>query len=140
MSGLIRRIRKPSSPAMMAACGIPSTAGYNGGRGKNLPISQFYHVSVDDNDPYRVYGGLQDNSCWVGESQYPGGINNSQWENVFNGDGFFTFPDPADPDYIYAEYQGGTVGRVHRRTHEARNIQPRPNYKEKLRWNWNTPM
>ncbi|MDQ6938555.1 MAG: sialidase [Verrucomicrobiota bacterium] len=117
---------------------------FNGGskwwKGNNLPISQFYHVSVDDNDPYKVYGGLQDNSCWVGASQYPGGINNAQWENVFNGDGFYVFPDPADPDYIYAEYQGGIVGRVHRRTHEARNIQPAPNYKEKLRWNWNTPM
>jgi photosystem II stability/assembly factor-like uncharacterized protein len=117
---------------------------YNSGskwwKGENLPVSQFYHVSVDDNDPYRVYGGLQDNSCWVGDSQYPGGITNSRWENVFNGDGFFTFSDPADPDYIYAEFQGGYVGRVNRHTHQARDIQPKPNYNEKLRWNWNTPM
>lgn len=117
---------------------------YNSGskwwKGGNLPVSQFYHVSLDDKDPYRVYGGLQDNSCWVGESQYPGGITNSQWENLYNGDGFFTFPDPADPDYLYAEYQGGFVGRVNRNTHESREIQPKPNYKEKLRWNWNTPM
>jgi photosystem II stability/assembly factor-like uncharacterized protein len=117
---------------------------YNGGskwwKGENLPVSQFYHVSVDDNDPYRVYGGLQDNSSWVGESQYPGGIANSQWENMYGGDGFWMFPDPADPDYLYAEYQGGNVGRVNRYTHEARNIQPRPNYKEKLRFNWNTPI
>jgi photosystem II stability/assembly factor-like uncharacterized protein len=117
---------------------------YNSGskwwKGENLPVSQFYHVSVDDNDPYRVYGGLQDNSCWVGQSQYPGGITNAQWENVFNGDGFFTFSDPADSDYIYAEYQGGIVGRVNRYTHEGRDIQPRANYKEKLRFNWNTPL
>jgi photosystem II stability/assembly factor-like uncharacterized protein len=117
---------------------------YNGGakwwKGDNLPVSQFYHVSVDNNDPYRVYGGLQDNSSWVGESQYPGGITSSQWENMYNGDGFWMFPDPADPDYIYAEFQGGTVGRVNRYTHEARTIQPTPNYKEKLRYNWNTPI
>jgi photosystem II stability/assembly factor-like uncharacterized protein len=117
---------------------------YNGGskwwKGDNLPVSQFYHVSLDDNDPYRVYGGLQDNSCWVGQSQYPGGITNHQWENMYNGDGFWMFPDPSDPDYIYAEYQGGIVARVNRYTHEARNIQPTPNYKEKLRYNWNTPM
>ena len=96
---------------------------YNSGskwwKGDNLPVSQFYHVSVDDQDPYRVYGGLQDNSCWIGDSQYPGGITNSRWENLYNGDGFFTFPDPSDPDYIYAEYQGGYVGRVNRHTHEA---------------------
>jgi photosystem II stability/assembly factor-like uncharacterized protein len=117
---------------------------YNGGskwwKGGNLPVSQFYHVSLDDNDPYGVYGGLQDNSSFVGQSQYPGGITNAQWENMYNGDGFWMFQDPADPDYIYAEYQGGEIGRVNRHTHEARNIKPRPNYKEKLRFNWNTPI
>src|SRR5437762_2859351 len=117
---------------------------FNGGakwwKAGNLPVSQFYHVSVDDKDPYRVYGGLQDNSSFVGESQYPGGVTNAQWENMYNGDGFWMFPDPADPDYIYAEYQGGEIGRVNRYTHEARNIKPRPNYKEKLRFNWNTPI
>jgi photosystem II stability/assembly factor-like uncharacterized protein len=117
---------------------------YNGGakwwKAGNLPVSQFYHVSLDDKDPYRVYGGLQDNSSFVGESQYPGGITNAQWENMYNGDGFWMFPDPADPDYIYAEYQGGEIGRVNRNTHEARDIKPRPNYNEKLRFNWNTPI
>ena len=117
---------------------------YNGGskwwKGGNLPVSQFYHVSLDDVDPYRVYGGLQDNSSWVGESQYPGGIGNAQWENMYGGDGFWMFADPADPDYLYAEAQGGTIGRVNRRTHEARDIQPKANYKEKLRFNWNTPI
>lgn len=117
---------------------------YNGGskwwKGDNLPVSQFYHVSVDDNDPFQVYGGLQDNSSWVGQSQYPGGINNAQWENMFGGDGFWMFSDPADPDYLYAEAQGGYIGRVNRHTHEGRDIQPKPNYKEKLRWNWNTPI
>ncbi|HXP34889.1 MAG TPA: hypothetical protein VN827_05020, partial [Chthoniobacterales bacterium] len=62
---------------------------YNGGskwwKGENLPVSQFYHVSLDDEDPYRVYGGLQDNSSWVGDSQYPGGITNHRWENMYNG-------------------------------------------------------
>src|SRR5713101_4662751 len=67
---------------------------YDGGsrwwKAANLPVSQFYHVSVDDKDPYQVYGGLQDNSSWVGDSAYPGGISNSRWENVYNGDGFWT--------------------------------------------------
>jgi photosystem II stability/assembly factor-like uncharacterized protein len=109
-------------------------------KGENLPISQFYHVSVDDRDPFQVYGGLQDNSSWVGQSQYPGGITNHQWENMFGGDGFWMFSDPADPDYLYAEAQGGNIGRVNRITHQGRDIQPKPNYKEKLRWNWNTPI
>jgi photosystem II stability/assembly factor-like uncharacterized protein len=107
----------------------------------NLPVSQFYHVSVDNADPYHVYGGLQDNSSWVGDSSYPGGIANSQWENMYGGDGFWMFEDPSDPDYLYAEAQGGEIGRVNRYTHETRDIHPWPNYGEKkLRFNWNTPI
>ena len=107
----------------------------------NLPVSQFYHVSVDDHDPYRVYGGLQDNSSWVGDSSYPDGVSNSRWENMFGGDGFWMWPDPSDPDYLYAESQGGSLGRVNRYTHEARAIAPYARYSEKkLRFNWNTPV
>ncbi len=118
---------------------------YDGGnrwwKAENLPISQFYHVSVDMDIPYHVYGGLQDNSSWVGDSAYPGGITNSRWENMYGGDGFWMFADPADQDYIYAEYQGGEIGRVNRKTHETRNIKPLPQYNEgKLRYNWNTPI
>ncbi len=107
----------------------------------NLPVSQFYHVSVDNADPYHVYGGLQDNSDWVGDSSYPGGVTNSRWENLFGGDGFWVFEDPADPNYIYAESQGGEIGRVNRHTLEVRSIKPFPNYNEKrLRFNWNAPI
>ncbi|MEO8622973.1 MAG: sialidase, partial [bacterium] len=110
-------------------------------KGDNLPVSQFYHVSVDMNRPYRVYGGLQDNSSWVGESAYPGGITSHQWENMYGGDGFWMFADPSDPDYLYAEAQGGEIGRVNRKTHESRPIKPLPQYGEKkLRYNWNTPI
>src|SRR5262249_54859071 len=106
----------------------------------NLPVSQFYHVSIDERDPYQVYGGLQDNSSWVGDSSYPGGVNNARWENMYGGDGFWMWSDPTDPNYIYAESQGGDIGRLNRHTHELRNIQPQADYKEKLRWNWNTPI
>ncbi len=116
-------------------------AGNKWWKADNLPVSQFYHVSVDMDMPYHVYGGLQDNSSWVGESEYPGGITSSRWENMYGGDGFWMFVDPTDPDYLYAESQGGEIGRVNRRTHEARNIKPLPRYQEgKLRYNWNTPI
>ena len=106
----------------------------------NLPVSQFYHVSTDDRDPYQVYGGLQDNSSWVGDQEYPGGISNSRWENLYGGDGFWAYPDPSDPNFAYAEYQGGHISRINRKTLEQRNIQPLAGYKEKLRYNWNTPV
>jgi photosystem II stability/assembly factor-like uncharacterized protein len=117
---------------------------YDGGnrwwQAQNLPISQFYHVSTDDKDPYQVYGGLQDNSSWVGDQEYPGGITNDRWENLYGGDGFWAFPDPSDPNFTYVEAQGGTIGRVNRQTLQARDIQPKAGYKEKLRFNWNTPI
>ena len=122
---------------------------YDGGnkwwKGDNLPISQFYHVSLDDADPYHVYGGLQDNTSWIGDSAYPSGIPSSKWEPLPGGDGFWAYPDPADPDYVYAESQGGTLGRFNMRTHEGRDIQPKLGAEDlkrydKLRFNWNTPV
>ena len=111
----------------------------------NLPISQYYHASIDDADPYHVYGGLQDNSSWVGDSAYPGGITSSRWENMYGGDGFWMFADPSDSNYVFAEAQGGTIGRVNMRTHEMRDIQPKLGTADlkrytKLRFNWNTPI
>lgn len=106
----------------------------------NLPISQFYHVAADNRDPYLVYGGLQDNSSWVGHSAYPGGISSAAWQNLYDGDGFWTIPDPFDPDIVYAESQGGFIGRVDRKTHTARDIQPKAAKGEKLRFNWNSPI
>jgi len=118
---------------------------YDGGnrwwKANNLPISQFYHVSLDMDRPYHVYGGLQDNSSWIGDSAYPGGITNDRWENIYGGDGFWVFADPSDNDYVYAESQGGYIGRTNRKTLESRAVQPLPQYKEgKLRYNWNTPI
>jgi len=106
----------------------------------NLPVSQFYHVSVDNKDPYQVYGGLQDNSSWVGDSAYPGGITNSRWEVFCGGDGFWAYSDPSDPNHVYCEAQGGTINRVDRTTLASRDIQPKAGYHEKLRFNWNTPI
>jgi len=118
---------------------------YDGGntwwKANNLPISQFYHVSVDNADPYHVFGGLQDNSVWKGDSQYPGGVSNSRWENLGGGDGFWAFVDPADAHYVYGESQGGYIARINLNTLEGRPIKPQPNYGEgKLRFNWNTPI
>jgi photosystem II stability/assembly factor-like uncharacterized protein len=110
-------------------------------RAWNLPTAQFYHVSVDNSNPYHVYGGLQDNSSWIGDSSYPGGVSNSRWENIYGGDGFWVFEDTADPDYVYAEAQGGSIGRVNRHTLVGVSIEPQPQYNEKkLHFNWNTPI
>lgn len=110
---------------------------------KNLPVAQFYRVSVDAEVPYNVYGGLQDNGSWMGPSRSIGGIEGRDWQNVGVGDGFWVMADPKDPGYLYSEYQGGNLARVNTRTGEMRSIKPYANLsggEEDLRFNWNTPM
>ena len=140
-SGSTRPTPSSWSAATMAACGTATTAATSWRMAQNLPISQFYHVSTDNKDPYQVYGGLQDNSAWVGDQEYPGGITNSRWENLLGGDGFWAFSDPVGPQFRLcricraATSRASTAGRC-----KQRDIQPTALYKEKLRFNWNTPI
>ncbi len=107
----------------------------------SIPVSQFYHVAVDNQQPYNVYGGLQDNGSWTAPSQSEGGIENKDWQNVGGGDGFWVQPDMNDKDIVYSEYQGGNMSRINRKVNEGADIQPYPLAGEtKLRWNWNTPI
>lgn len=111
----------------------------------NLPLAQYYHVAVDQQRPYNVYGGLQDNGSWRGPAEVwqAGGIRNHLWIPVGAGDGFETLPDPGDPGIIYSLYQGGGLGRYEVSTGQIRSIQPNPppapGHKQavKLRFNWN---
>ena len=106
----------------------------------NLPLGQFYHVRVDMEEPYRIYGGLQDNGSWVGPAYtwYDGGIINEFWDFIIGGDGFDAMPVPGDPRYCYAQSQGGSVRRVDLLTGEGKNVRPSPaGGGERLRFNWN---
>jgi flagellar hook assembly protein FlgD len=107
----------------------------------NLPVGQFYHVAVDNREPYNIYGGLQDNGSWYAPSAKPNGVNNGDWTAIYGGDGFWTVPDPTDPNIAYAEYQGGNMARVDLRTLKSVSIKPQASAADgKLRWNWNTPI
>ena len=107
----------------------------------NLPVGQFYHVAADNQQPYRIFGGLQDNGSWMAPSAIPGGVQNGDWKAIYGGDGFWTIPDPLDPDIAYAEYQGGNMARINLRTLKSVTIKPQAGANEdKLRWNWNTPI
>ena len=104
-----------------------------------LPLGQFYHVAVDNELPYNVYGGLQDNSAWRGPNTVwqQGGIRSHEWVNLVGGDGFDTRPDLGDPHLVYSMSQGGELIRYDLRTGEQRAIKPSPPEGTRLRFNWN---
>ncbi|WP_282042587.1 WD40/YVTN/BNR-like repeat-containing protein [Winogradskyella flava] len=108
---------------------------------ENLPLSQFYHISVDNDEPYNVYGGLQDNGSWYGPSRSTGGINARDWNSIGGGDGFRVLRHPTK-NIIYSESQGaGNVWRYDVDNELIKTIQPLPmKGHAKLRFNWNAPM
>ncbi|MFP5285445.1 MAG: VPS10 domain-containing protein, partial [Thermoanaerobaculia bacterium] len=108
----------------------------------NLPLAQYYHVNVDMETPYNVYGGLQDNGSWRGPSsvwEERGNIRNHQWQRIGGGDGFDVLPDPEDATRGYSMSQGGDLTRWDLRLGEMRGIKP-PEIdpeNDRLRFNWN---
>lgn len=108
----------------------------------NLPLGQFYHVSVDMDRPFNVYGGMQDNGSWRGPSSVweNGGIRNYHWEEVGFGDGFNTIMDPSSPFLGYSMSQGGRLRRFDLRTGERKEISPWAPDTVSLRFNWNAPL
>ena len=106
---------------------------------ENLPLAQFYHINIDNEMPYNIYGGMQDNGSWVGPaySWTSGAITNAQWQEVYFGDGFDVVPDPEDVRYMYAMSQGGNVSRIDKNTGASKIIKPRHPNGVDLRYNWN---
>jgi photosystem II stability/assembly factor-like uncharacterized protein len=106
---------------------------------ENIPVGQFYHINVDDDMPYNIYGGLQDNGSWVGPSAIwkNGGMRNSEWQEVYFGDGFDVMPRKDDLRYCFAMSQGGELGLIDRKTGDTRYLKPVHPEGAKLRFNWN---
>ncbi len=109
----------------------------------NLPVTQFYNLAVDLQEPfYYVYGGTQDNNTFGGPSgtRNLDGIVNDDWFMTVPGDGFHVQIDPEKPHIVYSESQYGRLIRFDTRTGERRLIQPQPPEGEKYRWNWSSPI
>jgi len=109
----------------------------------NIPVGQFYHVNVDMEHPYNVYGGMQDNGTWVGPAYVwrNAGIRNSYWQEVLFGDGFDAMPDLDNSQFGYAMSQGGNIARYDLQTGFTKNIRPtHPDTKTRLRFNWNAAL
>lgn len=118
-----------------------------------MATGQFYNIALDQSDPYRIMGGLQDNGTWIGPSSTgfeepedkaagvtPTGITNADWKTVYWGDGFHCAFDPDDADLFYAEWQGGNLGSINFRTCEKQYLSPQAREgAPRHRFNWNSP-
>ncbi len=107
----------------------------------NLPVAQFYHINVDYEFPYNVYGGMQDNGSWRGPAYVwkAQGIRNSYWQEISFGDGFDVVPDRDDSRYGWSMSQQGFVSRYDHST--GNNYTVKPNHPDPdvfLRFNWNS--
>lgn len=112
----------------------------------NIPAGEFYAVSVEDADPYRIYGGTQDDAALFGPSdRVPEDGIQDAWRYVWidlwgGGDSYVTRVDPTDPDIIYFEQQFGNFQRKNMRTGTISSIRPRiKDAKPPLRYNWMSP-
>ncbi len=109
----------------------------------NLPIGQFYHVNVDNQTPYNIYGGAQDNDSFRGPAYAWNfqGIRNHQWENLgCCADGFDMAPDPRNDRFGYVMHQGGALLRYDRNTSTFRRVVPSHPEEADLRFNWNAAL
>ncbi|WP_194852393.1 WD40/YVTN/BNR-like repeat-containing protein [Nonlabens antarcticus] len=107
----------------------------------NIPVAQFYHINVDMETPYNVYGGMQDNGSWRGPAYVwrDQGIRNSYWQEISFGDGFDVIPDPDNNRFGYTMSQQGSVQRYDWETGNNYSVQPtHPDPSVDLRFNWNS--
>ena len=108
-----------------------------------IAIGQFYEIGLDNEKPYHICGGLQDNGSWCGPSATfsRDGIVNEDWTLIHGGDGFYAAIDNVDPNIVYTESQDGFLARRNMRTGQERSIKPEAKYGDPhYRFQWNSPV
>ena len=109
-------------------------------------VGQFYFIQVDNEEPYNIYGGLQDNGVWVAPStaqESRGWLQSGQypWESIMGGDGMQVQVDSRDANIVYTGFQFGNYFRINRETGENKRFDIKHTLGEKpYRFNWQTPI
>jgi photosystem II stability/assembly factor-like uncharacterized protein len=108
----------------------------------NIPLGEFYAIGVDMEDPYNIYGGMQDHDSWKGPSNgWAGEITLSDWVTVGGGDGMYNCIDPTDNRWVYNNREFGAMWRFDQKLGIQTTITPRREQgKEPLRFNWTPPI
>jgi len=113
----------------------------------NTPaVGQFYYVAVDEAEPYRVYGGLQDNGVWMGPSTYEASLRwhasgQYPYQSIMGGDGMQVAVDTRENQTVYTGFQFGNYARINTQSGDRKWITPRHKLGERpWRWNWQTPI
>ncbi|MGB0828982.1 MAG: WD40/YVTN/BNR-like repeat-containing protein [Flavobacteriaceae bacterium] len=107
---------------------------------ETIPVAQFYQINVDEDTPFNVYGGMQDNGNWYGPAYTwkRGGIRTLYWQYLVGGDGFYISPDQENSRFGYGTSQNGDLYRYDKVSGYYQSIAPQsPNGKTILRFNWN---
>jgi len=107
---------------------------------ETLPLAQFYQINTDEDTPFNVYGGMQDNGNWSGPAYTwkRGGIRTLYWQYLVGGDGFYIAPDKENSRFGYGTSQNGDLYRYDKVSGYYQSIAPQsPDGKTPLRFNWN---
>ena len=139
-------IDSQNSDRMMAGSDGGVCISYDGGRTcdhlANLPIGEVYALTVDMEEPYNIYAGLQDHESWKGSSNgWSGNVGLADWITVGIGDGMYNQVDPTDSRWVYNTQEFGRPGRYDQQTRTRKIIAPtRPAGQPLLRFNWVAPL
>jgi photosystem II stability/assembly factor-like uncharacterized protein len=114
----------------------------------NQPTGQIYHVALDDQFPFHLFGASQDEGAWEYASAAVGGaITAEEWHSVALGESTFIAPDPNDPLVTYGSGYYSTFAQLNRRTGQEKNVSPWPRYmggassaETQYRFGWTHPI
>jgi photosystem II stability/assembly factor-like uncharacterized protein len=127
---------------------VSTDAGKTWSTEHNQPTGQFYHVNIDDQFPYHIYGPQQDEGAFEGPSAHAGGtIPLSAWHSVAYGESTYSVPQPGDPKITFGSGYYTIFVKYDRDTHQYRSVSPWPFYQEgsssgelKYRFGWTHPI